>query len=1131
MSIFYISWWCTVSYKELEKKEKFNEFKNNILLNIKSGDLLIADKALSQAMKEHPNHPDLHYLRGLVCLKNEDCTRAEGFLNVAVYHEPSNIEYWRLLAEIRIENFNVDGAEEALEKAVAIDEKDNKTLLLIGKLHFQKGDYIAAERLGDRIIRQSGKDYDALRLITNCHINTGASAEKILKELMELRKIGKDKLLDYDIARFMFFTGQNDECIKQCKKIIVKYPQSQIAFEARGLIRKAKEKSSAERVVEEKEIIKNNEAVKANESKKTPFSQGRDNNSNGKAFKVFSNIEEELKTCVIGQKDYIKKLCISFKRSLLSCSEKSYKGLIIVCGPKGSGRHYTLKKLVEAMKNHGIAGGGISCLDLSKYSTEKSCMELFLPDIYKAFCSKDDVIVLENIDKTNRLTQNMITSLGLDGRIKLDKRYAGREGNLSDVTGSLLSGTIDEISCKDKYIVLLTNTPISKVSELFPAVFIDKVSDLLSTEMLTEGELSLLAASFLEEYREKIEKTMGLDISYTPEVREYIIGHMRLSDGAYGVREYIEEYIYKPFVELVLNENILSQSCYIFIKDDLINAKINGVEHDLSYLIKRKDEEGLKKIEEELSAVIGLDEVKNFMNRLKKNIEVQKVRTASGQKSVPMSLHMVFTGNPGTGKTTIARLVSRYLKSMGYLSSGHLVEVGRSDLVGQYVGETAQKTMGVIHSALGGVLFIDEAYSLVRDKKDTFGIEAVDTIVKAIEDNRDNLIVIIAGYTKDMNEFLKSNQGLSSRFNYRIEFQDYSSDELLKIIHSMAHSQGYLIDGKCDDILLKLFEKYQVPGSNDGGNGRLARNMLEKAITRQSERIADKVDADKDDIVTLCEEDFEDKNTKATDFDLEKQLSGIIGLDEVKEYMRSLQAQLRIKAERRRFGLDSDSAQTLHMIFKGNPGTGKTMIARITAKILHEMGVLSGDNFVETDRSGLVAGHVGQTAIKTRQVIESALDGVLFIDEAYALCQGTDNDFGREAINTLVKAIDDYRDRLVVVLAGYSEAMDEFLSINPGLRSRFPAMIEFPDYNTDELMHIAKEMISNIGCRITKEAEEKLQGILDKARQNNHFGNGRYVRNIIELAQRNQAVRLKSNADNLDRETLITFEASDIQEV
>ncbi|MDQ0089529.1 SpoVK/Ycf46/Vps4 family AAA+-type ATPase [Paenibacillus anaericanus] len=282
-----------------------------------------------------------------------------------------------------------------------------------------------------------------------------------------------------------------------------------------------------------------------------------------------------------------------------------------------------------------------------------------------------------------------------------------------------------------------------------------------------------------------------------------------------------------------------------------------------------------------------------------------------------------------------------------------------------------------------------------------------------------------------------------------------------------------------------------------------------------------------EDMNVIIPSDIEPKSTELINFDLEAELSKIIGLDEVKDYIRSLNARLRVQKERKKLGLTVDESMTLHMIFKGNPGTGKTMVARTIAQVLYNIGVIKTNKLVETDRSLLVAGYVGQTAIQTREIFMNALDGVLFIDEAYALAQGGVSDFGKEAIDTLVKLMDDYRDRIVIVLAGYSRNMDSFLTVNPGLKSRFPNIITFENYNTGQLMQISEKFFVGKGYELDESAKIKLSDLLEDARLDPYFGNGRYVRNVYEKAVNNQAIRLSSDTD-LTREDLITISGSDI---
>ncbi len=534
-------------------------------------------------------------------------------------------------------------------------------------------------------------------------------------------------------------------------------------------------------------------------------------------------------------------------------------------------------------------------------------------------------------------------------------------------------------------------------------------------------------------------------------------------------------------------------------------------------------------LEEELAAIIGLENVKDFVRTQYHVILArEKRKKASLKVDTTQSLNMIFSGNPGTGKTTMARVVANMFHSMGLLKSGHLVETDKSGLIAEYVGQTAKKTEEVFKSALGGVLFIDEAYAITNDGS-SYGQECIDILVKLIEDYRGEILVILAGYSKEMNDFMKANSGLESRFPLKIDFPDYSAEELFEIGKNMISKKGFSLS---EDAILAFKEAvYDLKrhSTATSGNGRMVRNYIDEIIRNQSSRIA-LSEVSTEEMTVIIAKDIEAQSPVENTYNLEAELSKVVGLESVKNYIRSLNARLMVQEQRKKHGLKVSTTQTLHMIFMGNPGTGKTMMARTVANVLFNMGIISTNKLVETDRSGLVAGYIGQTAIKTREVIESALNGVLFIDEAYALAQGGNNDFGQEAIDTLVKMMDDNRDRLVVILAGYYDDMHNFLNKNAGLQSRFPNIIEFEDYSTDELFSIAERMYKEQGYILSSEAIELLGEIFEEGKKQPQFGNGRYVRNIFEKSLNNQAMRL-SRSSTIGKAELSTIIAEDIKEV
>ena len=547
-------------------------------------------------------------------------------------------------------------------------------------------------------------------------------------------------------------------------------------------------------------------------------------------------------------------------------------------------------------------------------------------------------------------------------------------------------------------------------------------------------------------------------------------------------------------------------------------------------------EETLEDILDELNRLTGLKSVKSFINELLQTAQLQKQREKLGGKTTPMALHMVYTGNPGTGKTTVARLISRVLKAMGLLSQGQLVEVARQDLVGEYVGSTAPKTDAIIQSALGGVLFVDEAYTLARDKHDSFGLEAIDTLVKGMEDHRDDLVVILAGYTNEMETFLKSNPGLRSRFPFIVEFPDYTPKDMLEIMLLNAKQRDYVIDFAAHEGLLELFEKKQIPGRNDSGNGRLVRNLIEEAIRKQSVRISESIDKENETSLNLLTSSDFGIGVKEV-FDLDAAFKGIIGLENVKNFTRTLEKQILANKRRKEAGIETKNEQTLNIIFSGNPGTGKTTIARLLASMLKSMGILKRGHLVEVDRSHLVAEYVGQTAVKTTEVVESALGGVLFIDEAYSLVEeGTmGGGFGKEAIDTLVRLIENHRENLVVILAGYTNEMESFLKSNPGLSSRFPLNITFPDYTAEQLAQMTDVIAKSKGFVVSNEVTASLVKYYEKKQipGKNDSGNGRLVRNTLEEAIRNQSIRIVEQPDlaveELTRVTLEDFHLTPVE--
>ena len=529
-----------------------------------------------------------------------------------------------------------------------------------------------------------------------------------------------------------------------------------------------------------------------------------------------------------------------------------------------------------------------------------------------------------------------------------------------------------------------------------------------------------------------------------------------------------------------------------------------------------QDQEAVAAALAKLDAMVGLAPVKQEVKSQIARMQVEQKRREQGLDVSALSQHMVFTGPPGVGKTEIARLVGELYRGLRVLRRGHVVETDRAGLVAGYVGQTATKMLDRCREALDGILFIDEAYSLATNPGSgpDFGKEAIDTLLKFMEDNRDRIIVIVAGYRNEMRRFIDSNPGLSSRFSKTIDFPAYNSTDLCEIFKRMAARQQFALPGGFEAKLMPWIESRSK--ADDWANGREMRTLLEKTREAQALRVANDPSADVgvvtlDDIVVAGGLNNE-QDQEAVAAGLAK-LDAMVGLAPVKQEVKSQIARMQVEQKRREQGLDV-SALSQHMVFTGPPGVGKTEIARLVGELYRGLKVLRKGHVVETDRSGLVAGYVGQTATKTLDRCREALDGVLFIDEAYSLTAapgGGGTDFGKEAVDTLLKFMEDNRDRIIVIVAGYPNEMRRFIDSNPGLGSRFSKTIDFPAYNSADLCEIFKRMAARQQFALPRGFEAKLLPWIEGRSKADDWANGREMRTMLEKTREAQALRVAND--------------------
>ena len=575
----------------------------------------------------------------------------------------------------------------------------------------------------------------------------------------------------------------------------------------------------------------------------------------------FSGMADKIKAQVLGQDAFVSALVKAFRRPFVMGTAGDTgraRNLMLLCGPNGTGRHYALTCAVEELAGRGILrSAAIERMDLSLYPGPAQ-EKLFLQDLYAALQSDAEVLAFDHYEGCAANYLNMLSTLAIEGTLSLSSRYVLQRGILVDVGTALAPGAIGELTAGGKYFVFFSNKDEAALADTFGARFVDALAgDVCRTQAFTPEALAAVAARELNWLAQRVRKQCGLALSMGVDVRDLLAAQYGKTTGMQAMRDYCET-AYRALAEYVLDAEeppADGTPAVLTAADGKLLLSVNGGEpFDLLALLPQQYRGDVDAVEAELDEIVGLAEVKNYVRDIAKNVQAQQRRKAQGLKVAEVNMHMIFTGNPGTGKTTIARILAKYLKAIGALRGGQLVEVTRADLVGRYVGHTAPLTNTVIQSALGGVLFIDEAYSLYRGGEDSFGLEAIDTLVKGIEDNRGDLVVILAGYTREMQLFLSANSGLASRFPNQIEFPDYTGEELYRITLSIAKSKGYNLDESCRDVLIKWYDAQQAADAATNGNGRMARNVLEKAILNQAKRLIADADAD---LALLLPGDFE----------------------------------------------------------------------------------------------------------------------------------------------------------------------------------------------------------------------------------------------------------------------------------
>ena len=750
----------------------------------------------------------------------------------------------------------------------------------------------------------------------------------------------------------------------------------------------------------------------------------------------------------------------------------------VVLGMAGTGKHFMVKKLTDFLVREGLVSpAAIKVVDAADF-------QIWMDDFDKNLeAVREGVLVINNVQKL--LPDGDASDLN-----DLDRLFARMRNNNGRMPIVMLTGL------RRGFEEFLSKNP--ETASLFEFRFNLKSFD---EQSLCEVCVNALRQQY--------------NLGITPEALKKLHGHfewlIRKGDGIEG------------------NGHLAEQKAEEMAVNAMLRHDKQVDEQDVlgEVFVPRTEAE----IWKELDEFVGLQSVKDEIHKIIDSIK--EAQREGGPDAKPrINDHYIFSGNPGTGKTTIARIFADILGALGVLPKGHYVEVAAKDLISDVVGGTERNVQEYVDRAMGGVLFIDEAYGF---NDDSFGKAGIDKLVPILENKKGEFVCIAAGYREEMKEFLKMNTGLPSRFNKQIEFPDYNAKEMELIFLSMAKKKGYSLDAEARNKLHIEFENMYNRRGETFGNARDVRNLLDVAIERRGVRIrgmSEDAIRKEGKVLTYSDIAGEGINHVIDIKEVMKELDDLIGLENVKESLRDLAVTIRREQQLAQRRNRTPQINLSHYLFLGNPGTGKTTVARLMGNILYSLGVISSPQVYEVAREDLVGRYLGETAPKTHEAVMKAMGAVLFIDEAYTLSSGGPHDYGSEAVGALLKMLEDYKGKFVCIAAGYTREMNQFLSMNSGLASRFDESIVFEDYNAEELYRIFVSMAKKKEYILEEETHVAVRELFERAyaSRDENFGNARTVRKALDRAIKNLSKRMNFDEDWSDEE-LMTIKAEDIKRI